>query len=67
MIKKIIVTHKLSLIGLIFGAVAGWLYWYFIGCSSGTCPISSNPTISTFYGALMGWLLVSSFKKDKKN
>jgi Family of unknown function (DUF6132) len=39
------------------GAVAGYAYYHFIGCTSGTCPISSNPYISTMYGGLMGFTL----------
>jgi hypothetical protein len=39
------------------GAGAGYAYYAFIGCASGTCPITSNPYISTAYGAMMGWLV----------
>jgi len=39
------------------GAVAGYAYYYFIGCHSGTCPITSKPLNSTVYGALMGLLI----------
>jgi hypothetical protein len=39
------------------GAGAGYAYYYFIGCVSGACPISSNPYISTAYGAAVGALL----------
>gem|GEM_PF-412047 len=38
------------------GAIAGFLYYKFVGCRSGTCPITSNPYISTFWGALIGFL-----------
>jgi hypothetical protein len=55
------------LIGIILGSVAGYLYWYFIGCNSGTCAITSSPVNSTLYGALMGFLLVGSFKREKKS
>jgi len=48
------------------GAVAGYMYWYFIGCQSGTCPITSSPLNSTIYGIIMGGLLFSMFKKEKK-
>ncbi len=48
------------------GAAAGFAYYYFVGCTSGTCPITSNPFISTAYGALVGLLLVPSSGTDKK-
>jgi hypothetical protein len=40
------------------GALAGFAYYHYIGCASGTCPITGNPYISTAYGALLGYLLV---------
>lgn len=45
------------------GAALGYAYYAFIGCNTGTCPITSNPLISTAYGALVGGLLSGSFKK----
>jgi hypothetical protein len=45
--------------------VGGYLYYYFIGCNSGTCPITSNPYISIVYGALMGYLIFDMFKKKE--
>ena len=36
------------------GAGAGYLYWSKIGCVSGGCPITSNPWMTTGFGALMG-------------
>jgi len=54
------------------GAVLGFGYYYFIGCQSGTCPITSNPYISTAYGMLMGVVLgvggksVSKEKTEKE-
>ena len=57
--------YKRDLIGIIIGAIAGFLYWKFVGCSSGTCMITSKPINSTFYGALMGFLVAGIFKKDK--
>lgn len=51
------------IIGAIAGAIGGYLYWRYIGCSSGTCPITSSPTISTIYGGIMGGLLGGIFRK----
>ena len=58
--------HKLTIIGIVAGAVAGYAYYHFVGCASGTCAITSKPLNSTLYGAVMGGLLFSSFKKAKE-
>ena len=50
----------------IVGAAGGFAYYYFIGCASGACPISSNPYISTAYGTLMG-LFIPTRKKISEN
>lgn len=55
--------HKLSIIGAVIGAVSGYLYWKFVGCSTGTCAITSKPINSTLYGGIMGALFLSLFKK----
>jgi hypothetical protein len=57
--------YKRDLIGITLGAVAGFLYWKFVGCSSGTCMITSKPFNSSLYGAVMGFLVAGIFKKDK--
>ncbi|WP_052910966.1 DUF6132 family protein [Riemerella anatipestifer] len=56
-------SHKLSIIGAVIGAVSGYLYWKFVGCSTGTCAITSKPINSTLYGGIMGALFLSLFKK----
>ena len=45
------------LASVLAGALVGLLYQHFVGCRTGTCPITSNPVVSTLYGALMGFLL----------
>jgi hypothetical protein len=59
-----IIKNKLTIAGVLLGAVGGYLYYAFIGCASGTCAITSSPTISTLYGALMGGLLFNMFEKE---
>lgn len=49
------------------GAILGYAYYYYIGCNSGNCPITSNPYISTAYGALLGVILAIPSKKGKKD
>ncbi len=44
---------------IVLGGSAGYAFYRFVGCKSGSCPITSNPWISTFYGALLGALLLS--------
>ncbi len=58
--------HLKSIIGIIVGAAAGFGYWYLIGCTTGTCAITSSPVNSTIYGGLMGVLLVNSFSSITK-
>ena len=56
----------LTTIGVVIGAIAGYLYYAEIGCLSGTCAITSKPINSTLYGGLMGGLLVNIFIKSPK-
>ncbi|MCE9538157.1 MAG: DUF6132 family protein [Bacteroidetes bacterium] len=57
--------YKLTIIGIITGAIGGYLYYHFVGCESGTCAITSKPLNSTLYGAMMGGLLLNMFQKEK--
>ena len=53
-------------IGVFLGGVVGYAYYYFIGCKSGTCAITSSPVISTLYGVLLGVLWTFPTKKKGK-
>ncbi len=64
--NDIIKKFKLEIIGALIGAAGGFLYWKFVGCTSGTCPITSSPTMSIIWGALMGSLLLGMFRKSEK-
>jgi len=63
--KYLLKKHMLKIIGILVGSVAGFLYYHFIGCSSGTCPITSNPYMTVAYGELLGYLLFDMFKKKE--
>lgn len=65
-LKEYILKHKLELVGAIAGSLAGLAYWYFVGCASGKCAITSNPYISTIYGGVTGWLMFGIFKGNKE-
>lgn len=60
--KKLIITT----LGVLIGLIAGYAYYFYIGCASGTCAITSKPLNSSLYGGLMGGLLFNIFVKEKK-
>jgi hypothetical protein len=60
--KAILITS----IGIIIGGIAGYLYYHFVGCASGSCAITSKPVNSTLYGSLLGGLLFNMFVKEEK-
>ena len=57
-------NNKLTVIGVLIGAIGGYLYYHYVGCASGTCPITSKPVNSTLYGAVIGSLFFNIFKKE---
>ena len=63
--KHWLINNSLYIVGAAAGAVAGYLYWKFIGCTSGTCAITGKPVNSTIYFAVMGSLLFGMFRKEK--
>jgi hypothetical protein len=42
------------------GGIAGFMYYYFVGCASGSCAITSNPYASIIWGGLLGLFVVKS-------
>lgn len=60
-----ILKYKLTIMGIVAGAIVGYLYYHFVGCASGTCAITSKPINCTLYGAMMGGLLFNIFQKEK--
>ena len=58
--------YGLTLIGVVFGALAGYFYYRQVGCVDGSCPITSSPWLSSGWGAAFGGLLASMFKRKPK-
>jgi hypothetical protein len=70
--KELFRKHQLLIIFSAIGAAGGFLYWKFVGCKSGTCPIKSVWYITTIWGLLVGYLSGSILKDfliylNKKN
>ncbi|NCD41980.1 MAG: hypothetical protein EOL88_07805 [Bacteroidia bacterium] len=55
--KKRFKPYLIRIVFLVAGAIGGFLYWRFIGCSTGSCPIQSIWYFSTIFGAILGYLL----------
>jgi len=51
-------------LGMLAGAVGGYLYFHFVGCN-GKCLIASSPYISTMYGSMVGGLFVNMFRQKR--
>lgn len=61
---KLFLKYKLSIIGIMVGAIGGYAYYYFVGCENGTCAIASHPFYSMAYRAFMGAVLFTGLKKE---
>jgi hypothetical protein len=45
--------------GIIIGGLLGYLYYFFEGCSSGSCGITANPISSILFGSAIGYFFVN--------
>lgn len=46
-------------LSVIIGGTIGFLYYHFVGCTSGTCAITSNPFSSIIFGSAIGLFVVN--------
>ncbi len=44
-------------LGMVTGGGLGFLYYYFIGCSGNSCPITSNPYATIIFGVVLGIII----------
>jgi hypothetical protein len=56
-----------TILWIVGGGGAGFAWYYFVGCATGSCPISSNPYFSTSFGALMGFLASRDLSSPHQN
>jgi hypothetical protein len=49
------------LVGAALGAGLGFGWHKLAGCATGSCPLTSNPFVSTLYGMVVGGLIATSF------
>ena len=61
-IKELVKTWKFwkPLLSVLVGGVLGFLYYYFVGCTSGACTITSDPYNSIIMGGVLGLLITNS-------
>ncbi len=67
---NIIKKYKLHIIFTITGAILGYVYWKYIGCSKGSCPLTSVWYNSSIYGSVLGLLsgsILNDELKKRKN
>ena len=65
--KEFLTKYRITIIFGVIGAIGGFLYWRFVGCASGTCPITSYWYTMSPYGILMGGLVGEIFRTKGKN
>ena len=47
------------------GSAGGWLYYRYVGCTTGTCAVTSSPWLSTGFGCVLGSLLYTVLRPDR--
>ena len=65
--KKKAKFNFLPVIGAVVGAIGGYIYYIEVGCTSGSCAITSNPYMSMLWGAALGYLIFDLFKRRKRS
>lgn len=65
--KKISQKYWKHALFTVVGATLGLAYWKFVGCTSGTCPITANWHTSVLFGSLIGMLAVPARKSIPKD
>lgn len=62
---QFLTKHWLKITGILSGLLGGYLYYQFVGCVTGTCPITANPYKMMIIGAIMGYLIFDLFTQNE--
>lgn len=62
-----LLKYSVALAGTLIGGMAGFAYYYFVGCTTGNCAITANPVASSLYGMVLGYALFSMIPPPKRN
>jgi len=52
---------KYMILRIIIGGASGFAYYKLVGCSTGSCPLTSHPLASSLYGMVLGALVAGTF------
>jgi hypothetical protein len=71
-IRELWKKHRVSLLGFAIGSLGGYLYWYYVGCLTGTCPLKKLWYYDALLGGLIGLLFADAIhsiivKRKKQN
>ena len=58
---RILCTIALPLVG----SAGGWLYYRYVGCTTGTCAVTSSLWLSTGFGCILGSLLYTVLRPGR--
>jgi len=65
----ILKKYWIVIILTITGGVGGYLYWFFVGCVSGSCPITSSWYYTFIFGIFAGYIVgdtINNWLKKKR-
>lgn len=68
--KKLLNLYKWFVkvrVGIVLGAIAGYFYYSFYGCTEGACHVTSSPVLSPIYGMMVGALVADKLISDMNN
>jgi hypothetical protein len=60
------IIFRKETLGIILGAIGGYIYYRTVGCTTGACPLQSSPWTMILWGGLLGYLVAGLFQKSKK-